>query len=72
MISMCACRALSRTTAWKDPDGDGMRTTRVWPCGPGRTALHETLPETPAPVFFDDLGTDRAGQLTHVSADGAE
>jgi transposase len=22
--------------------------------------------------FFDDLGTDRAGQLTHVSADGAQ
>ncbi len=22
--------------------------------------------------FFDDLGAERAGQLTHVSADGAE
>ena len=35
--------------------------------GPGRTGRKETLDR-----FFDDLGADRAAQLTHVSADGAE
>jgi transposase len=33
----------------------------------GKDRTKETLSR-----FFDDLGTERAGQLTHVSADGAE
>ena len=44
-----------------------MITTPVGWCGPARTVQRETLSR-----FFDDLGTERAGQLTHVCADGAE
>ena len=53
-------RASATCCAWST-------TTPAGWCGPPRAATQDTLRR-----FFDELGAERAAQLTHVSADGAQ